>query len=405
MPSWANQPNQRYDHDMINYRPGIDDQMARVLHVNDVNEENDDKIAIHAVNSSDNANARALKVEGKTEFDGRVVIDDLGADANALEVTNTHGAATARAFRATGKAEVQNGQLLLNNASLEEAGAGNLLIGTALANQVHISRIGHGTRVFGHLDVCNGVNVGPGNGPGTIDALSDFDLQIGAGATTADVNIGRATQDVNVADDLNVGGKVVIDDLDENATALKTTNSNAEANALALEVVGKTKLNGAVSMGQAGGKVTVMGELRVNEELHVNDLLVAEAAACVVGNLTCESNVHLEADLRVDGDVVVGPGDAAALIDARNSQDLQIGTSASTVDVNLSRAGQTVDMMGQARLNSNALITNNAASIIDVAGCGIVHNPAGQGVIVPSIDFYIDGVCVFYVDANGGHDV
>ena len=46
------------------------------IKVNDVNDGNDAKIAIHAINSSTNANARALEVVGKTYLNGLTEIED-----------------------------------------------------------------------------------------------------------------------------------------------------------------------------------------------------------------------------------------------------------------------------------------------------------------------------------------
>jgi len=56
-----------------------------VIKVNDVNNNNDAKIAGHFVNSSTNASARALKAEGMLEVVGPVLVngDDLTVDGNA----------------------------------------------------------------------------------------------------------------------------------------------------------------------------------------------------------------------------------------------------------------------------------------------------------------------------------
>ena len=64
-----------------------------VIKVNDVNEGDDAKVAVHAINSSTDQDARALKVEGKADIDGvhirnvgagqigdQLVVDSMGAD-------------------------------------------------------------------------------------------------------------------------------------------------------------------------------------------------------------------------------------------------------------------------------------------------------------------------------------
>ena len=61
---------------------------------------------MEATDASTNANARALEVSGKSEFDGTVVVDDLDDNAVALETTNTNGGANARALKVTGKTEM-----------------------------------------------------------------------------------------------------------------------------------------------------------------------------------------------------------------------------------------------------------------------------------------------------------
>ena len=251
-----------------------------------------------------------------------------------------------------------------------------------------------------------------------------------------------------------------VTDINAARSALKATNSNA--NGLALEVLGKSLLDGAVTLGQNGTTVTVEGEIQANSELHANDLFCAEAGTLLVGSVTCESGVE------IDGDVTVGPNDAAGNIDSgglpatprdlnigsqirtsdvnigRNGQDvnvaddlnvggdcavsgglqvgpplsaglidaggdpaahkLKIGTGVTTENVLIGRNGQSVDLETQTRLINHALITNDAAAITAGTGCGILHNANGQGVIAPSIDFYINGACAFYIDANGGHN-
>ncbi len=69
-PVWGNDTEtQAGDQDLITV-----EESGSVILVNDVNNANDAKIAAHFINSSTNANARALKVEGKSEFCGEVLI-------------------------------------------------------------------------------------------------------------------------------------------------------------------------------------------------------------------------------------------------------------------------------------------------------------------------------------------
>jgi len=289
-----------------------------------------------------------------------------------------------------------------------------------------------------------------------------------------------------------------VTDINAARSALKATNSNG--NGLALEAIGKTKLDGDVEIDN--------GILNCREEVHVFDQLFAESAALIVGTLTCESGVSVDgnltvgpsdaagninsgsvpatprdlnigtqtrtddvvigragknvevnsAKLDVDGDLKVGPTDASGKIDSGGSivtprslligsgaetsnvvishddgdvaipapmtvgssddagmidsggssltpRSLKIGTQDVTDNVELSRSGKTIDMKGQARMNGKAIILNDASSITDEGARGIIDNSTGQGSGGASIDFYINGQCVFYINSTGGHDV
>ena len=80
--SWGNDAATRYNEDLVS-----DPKNKNILKVNDVNDNDDAKIAIHAINSSTNANARALKVEGSTEIN-KLLVDEVSGrpnvDASAL---------------------------------------------------------------------------------------------------------------------------------------------------------------------------------------------------------------------------------------------------------------------------------------------------------------------------------
>jgi hypothetical protein len=209
---------------------------------------------IDVVNTSTNASARALKVQGTSELDGKTLVD------GHLVITGA-----------------ENG--------LYTEGGLPLLIGTTAATgQVIMGNAGDGVRVIGDLEADDNLDVGenlsvegdvligPGNATAEIDAAGTPNaqiLEIGTNNTTADVVIGRVGTDVQIADDLEV--------------------------------------NGDLRVGPVGGA----GEINA--------------------------------------------GDAVG-------QNLQIGGGNGTANVVLGRANQTVDLNCQARLNSNALVMNNAAS-------------------------------------------
>jgi hypothetical protein len=233
------------------------------------------------------------------------------------------------------------------------------------------------------------------------------------------------------------GRRLEVANLNAAASALKTTNSNA--NGLALEVVGRTYL---------GSLTTIEDNLTCNAECHVTETLFADAEANVAGHLNCEDDVDIDGQLQVgpanaageidsggdqnpqelrigtnnvttdvvigrDGhdtlvrsDLKVGPADDAGSIESCGTtnapQDLNIGTNGETNGIFLGRAGVTVDVQCQTRLNSNALIMNDALAINDANGCGQVFNAVGHpGPNMPCMDFYINGAVVGWVDANG----
>jgi hypothetical protein len=100
-----------------------------------------------------------------------------------------------------------------------------------------------------------------------------------------------------------------------------------------------------------------------------------------------KSVAHIQVgDANNDGKV-----DAAA-----NNRDLKIGTD-TTGNVRLSRANQTIDMFGQARMNSNAIVMNNAAAHNVAGSIAMIANAVGHG-NGPSIDIWINGVMVRFVD-------
>jgi len=108
----------------------------------------------------------------------------------------------------------------------------------------------------------------------------------------------------------------------------------------------------------------------------------------------------------VRSDLKVGLANATGRIESGGTiaapQDLKIGANGETDDIIIGRAGQTIDMFGQARMNSNGIVMNGAGSVDAATGCGMLFNPDGHpGPAMPCIDFYINGAVVGWVDANG----
>ena len=234
---------------------------------------------------------------------------------------------------------------------------------------------------------------------------------------------------------------VDVDTNDRGLPAIWAVNNNAGGNALALRVDGVSELNGNI--------FAIGGSLAIEAEVHINEQLFAEAAALVSGGLTCESDTDIDGQLTVGpgnaageidsggsgpnpqnlrigtnnittdvvigrngrdtlvrSDLKVGPADDAGLIESGGTtaapEDLKIGTNGETNGITLGRAGVTADVQCQTRVNSNAVIMNGALAINDANGCGLMFNPDGHpGPLEPCIDFYINGAVVGWVNANG----
>ncbi len=256
------------------------------IKVNDVRdpEEEEASQAGTFINTGTLANDRALKVTGKTEMVGELAVN------GSIIISGP-----------------EQGLYTENNDTLHVGS-------TETTGLVIIGNADEGARILGDVVITGTLKVGEGVAPASIDTGGDPDplnLNIGAGASTADVTLSRAGKDVNVADDLNVGG-----------------------------------------------------------------------------------------------DLKVGPDDGGGFIDSGGTvvspQHLKIGTSTDTEDVLIGRANQTVEMMAQARLNSNGIVMNDAASVNDVptAGCGMIFNDAGHG-NGDSIDFYTGGTLRGWLDSTG----
>jgi hypothetical protein len=88
-------------------------------------------------------------------------------------------------------------------------------------------------------------------------------------------------------------------------------------------------------------------------------------------------------------------------------QPLNIGGTNTTSMVNLGTPlplvpvpNQAVSFNVRARMNTNAIIMNNAINITDVAAVGLVHNAIGHG-RGPSLDFVVAGAVVGWADSAG----
>ncbi|MFH0765880.1 MAG: hypothetical protein V2A61_05610 [Calditrichota bacterium] len=387
-----------------------------ILRVNDVNNNLEARPAIYAMNSNMNGNARALKVQGMAEirgnipgapngttislkvvhsqnpflgtalvvegvskldglvtveddatFNGKIIVEDLDANAVALQTTNTSTDGDARALKVTGKTELDG-------------------------------------LVIRHTQNCCKLN-----------EINGYGIYIGDESPSGGVNIGRSGQDVYLNADTRVNGLVVIQN-----GSLESGNPED----LNLYLGTNPGFTENVEIGQNGSDVVVHGNLIVDAAQGNPGRMDAQVDGANPRNLEIGSQnasadivlgrdgheVRTVDDMKVGGDLNVGPTNDGGRINsggtALTPQSLKIGTLTGTADVVLGRAGRTVDHSCQARLNSNGIVLNNAAAVGDIptAGCGFIFNNGGHGG-GPAIDFYTEGVLRGWVDSLGFHNV
>ncbi len=348
-----------------------------------------DRSALKATNSNGGANARALKVTGKTELDGVVTIDGKTTVDGNLVITGA-----------------ENG--------LYAEGAESLLIGTtAGTGEVVIGNENDGVRIETNLEVRGGID-------GT-----NIDLEIGTTAMTDDVIIGQTAQttiingSATIADVIKLskgasGGEFEDDGMIDNTDSVKDL------------WIGRHSRN--VNLSQSGEETRVKGDLHITGDASITGSFQSRSqlilgSALRDGKVDAADNTH---DLLIgadeDGDpnltdnviisksgkrteirstLRIGDGNNDGTIDAASAanRDLEIGGN-TTRNVLITRAGKYADVQGYLRMNSNELIMDGTANL--ATGCGFVYDAVGHG-NGESIDVHIGGVRVGYWDALGIH--
>jgi hypothetical protein len=215
------------------------------LRINDVNNGDDDAVALDTINLSDNGDARALRVSGQAEIE--LMPDNLGGDAQtALKVDATEGVEDNLAINAVGRSEfsipafVHANPVTLFNVDGSNLGGGNdraLVVEgkTDLNGDVEVdanlavtgdasvgddltvtddASIGGDLTVTGAADVDGALAVGPSNNVGLIDsggsAITTRALKIGSQNVTAHLELSRSGQYAKMQGDLVVNGKSLI---------------------------------------------------------------------------------------------------------------------------------------------------------------------------------------------------
>jgi len=302
--------------------------------------------ALTLSNQSTNADARALKASGISEFDGRVIIDDLDAEVIAFETENSDINAGSRALKAKGHSEI------VANSADNPASKALEIINTS-SNAAAIALDVQGLSIFDGK-----VRVGPSDGDGLIDSNGTTgtprSLLIGSQDRTKQVKIGNIGQHVQVEGGLLVGG-----------------------DNLAPAIIDAT-LDGVSS------RVLAIGTQSTTDDLEI-------------GRSGKISNVKSQ--------LTVGPGLAAGSIDANGTgvtpENLKVGTDSITDDVIIGNGSGIINLKQKTRINNKEVVLNTAESVTSTnTGCGLVFNDTGHG-NGDAIDFYTEGVLRGYIDQNG----
>jgi len=322
---------------------------------------NPESTGLSVTNASTHAGARALEVSGVSEFDGRILINDLDAEAIALETVNSDVNAASRAFKATGHSEMvanavgaSNALQLINTSAHGDARAllvtsgksefeADVIMSSDLAVDGAISA--NDVDVAANVDIEGVLRVGPAAGGGLIDsggtAVTPQTLSIGTENITDDVVIGHGGHDLVVNSDL-------------------------------LDLDGALQVGDALAAGSidAGGNPNAQN-LQIGTNATTDDVVIGHAGHDLVVN---SDNIDLVGALQV------GPADNPGLIDSGGSvvtpRHLKIGTSTSTDDVQIGNGAGFVDMFQIARMNDNGLVMDDAATV--AAGTGLIFNDAGH---------------------------
>lgn len=410
------------------------------LKVVDVDTNDVDEPAIWAVNANAGANARALKVEGVSEFLGRteanqalirvkrVLIETVDCDDwEELKISPGIGNDQIELFTASGIALFVVGKL--------QATGDATIGGTTYLNGVTIAT----QQLQARKEILVG-NTANEDG-GKIDAAAPGEetrvLYLGTEETTGDVEISQDGNTTKIKGDLNVNGDFVIGGSvnGSGGNDLELGTEGGGTYVLISRAGGTTKIQnigiveGLLTLGKGADEVHGVidcnaveannMDLKIGGQNFTRNVILSRAGKTtqVQGSLDVDQNANIDGTLQVDGssklsgNLTVGPGGGAGTIDSNGialaERDLEIGGGEGTKDVLLSRDGQRTDILGNARLNGNEVVLNDADNITDsnpnpvLGGAGFKFDPNGGA---PRINVYINGAVIGWMDVNGWND-
>ena len=383
--TWGNDNLGKFNEDLVS-----DTANTNILKVNDVNDDDDDKIAIHAINSSTGAGARALKIEGRAQL-----------IANTLENESTEGAEIVNTNSNPGSRAL----LVLGPTRMGRVNPESILLDISNDSADENARA---LKVEGKSEF-----IGPDPNDPPVDSLK----------------ISYLSSNVN-ANALKVDGQTDLvgpgqDQGSPPSVTLKVLNWSTHPDSLAISAYGGIQMDGVlIADGLVNGirltdgnRIETDGLMLFDRRIDAEPLGPGQPQDLRIGGgLT--GNVRIGHDpgltlvlgtFRVEGgdipNMQVGRIDTSGTIDsggdAATPQVLKIGRNTGTDNLELGRSGKNVDMKADTRMNSNELIMDGKASL--ATGSGFVYNATGSGSMGESIDVFIGGTKVGYWDSAGWH--
>ncbi|MCF7809973.1 hypothetical protein K9N50_03185 [bacterium] len=417
------------------------------VNIDDVNDNNDAKTALHTKNSSTDSDARALLAEGEVELQGRSTDNPA---SRAVFIENKSQNTDARAMVVKGQCEIeQNWAVFPPPVSIALKVTNQTMDGDSRALKV----MGK-TDLNGRVDVDGNIEVDAGH---TLK-INDLD---GEGNALETINNGAGNA-------LKVTGKsnldtILITDNEINAPGahLKLGTDATTGNVYVCHNDRDLYLRGSrielgnvawilsdIEEGQGSIEAVPEDDQHLRLGINNNDTLKVVISNAGADPVLVQNDLDVQGDINAEGGAQIGPAAAAGVIDSGGSvenglQDLEIGGGAGTDNVLLSKSGKTTQVKGAIDVNENAnidgtlhvdgnvdtdgtlqvdgntnlggitclneneLVVNSATSVSSPgSGCGLVYNPNGHpGPDDPCIDFYVAGAVVGWIDANGWHNV
>ena len=451
---WGNPDDNQIEEQDLVTKINPDEGDQAIIRVNDGNNNDEDRPAIFAKNSNAGADARALKVEGKSELDGALQVSGavqigLGEVTGEIRVGEFDGTEeTEPNFELIadddGTAELTVGKVEFEG----DDGEGNPVYAISPGLDLNLNSDGTGSLELGVVD-CNldpensnpaprtrmriEANT-PGNSGARIEALiyepgtqfhAESTLHLNNDPGTSDVIVSHGDQQeaqFNAATVRVLSPRMTLGNIDGQVHEVGHLDGNGSEDELLPDPldlkIGTRILTGDLTLGRIGRTCAINSALEIGADEDDPALLDAalddadprelkigtQASTDDITLSRAGKDVNVADDLNVGGDLKVGPTDDGGVIDSGGTpaaiQHLKIGTGTGTKDVTIGRAGRTVDMMAQARMNSNGIVMNGASSVTDAAGIGFVVNAVGHG-NGASIDFYINGVVEGWLDSTG----